>query len=199
MCILNMCILNVSWILPVLLLIPCTSCTGLKALNCVITHTWFQFLTDCICINVPFVSPMGCPSLFNVRWLCEYLCLVVLAFVPLVLCRWLGVSSRDVSFCACVFGSHPVYLFEVLLALLFMSQLCVLYTCLFGLRPRAFTWHAVIWVNKNPYYAFLRLSPNPSHNLTQLQFIVIPKALICRLGTCSMHKYVSNLKYFYEN
>ena len=54
-----------------------------------------------------------------------------------------------------------VYLFEVLLALSFGSQPCVLHTCLFGLCPHALTWHAVIWVNKKPCYLFLRLYPDP--------------------------------------
>lgn len=56
-------------------------------------------------------------------------------------------------YCADDYGSHHVWyhcalvhLFEVLHTLLFGSQPCVLYTCLYGLHPHAFTWHAVIWV-----------------------------------------------------
>ena len=46
------------------------------------------------CISVPFVH--HCPVVYcsNVRWSCEYLCCVVLDFVPRILCRWLRVSSR---------------------------------------------------------------------------------------------------------
>ena len=78
-----------------------------------------------------------CPCL-NVRWSSEYLCCVVLGFVPRVFCPMI---TGPVSYhCALV------YLFEVLLALLFGFQPSVFYAGLYGLRHRAFTWHAVIWV-----------------------------------------------------
>jgi hypothetical protein len=140
--------------------------TSFYALNCVITHTWFQLLTDCIYINVPFVSPLGCLLLFQCP-LC--LCCVALAFVPFGWCRYDYVSRPVVYHCALVFsglvpcmyyGSRPLYLFMVLLTLLFGFQPCVLSTYLFGLCP----------VNKNPYYAFLHLSPDPSHNVALYLF-----------------------------
>ena len=64
--------------------------------------------------------------------------LCVLAFVPLWIAQMItGLVLIIVRLC---------YLLKVLLTLLFwVSTLCFVY-CLLGLRPLAFTRHAIIWV-----------------------------------------------------
>ena len=81
---------------------------------------------------------MSCRLLFQ----CPVLC--VLAIVPL----WIAQMITGLVPCGIIV--RLCYLFEDLLALLFGFLLCVLYTCLFGLHPCAFTRHAVIWEIKNP-------------------------------------------------
>ena len=73
-----------------------------------------------------------------------------------------GVNPWGIIVCVYVTGFAPVYLFEVLLALLFGFQPRVLNICLFGLHSRAYSAHCNLG-NKNPYCAFLHLSPESLH------------------------------------
>ena len=102
-----------------------------------ITHICPLFPLISICIYVPFGFHWGSNIVTMSVGACEYLCCAFWAFVPL----W--IEQMITGLVPCVNHCARVYLFEVLLALLFGFQPCVLYTCLFGLR--ALTRHTVIW------------------------------------------------------
>jgi hypothetical protein len=95
----------------------------------VITHIWSLFPLISNCISVPSVHHCPVDYCSNVRWSCEYLCCVVLAFVPCVLRRWLRVSPRVVSSCVCVFirgNPHSV---------VWVSTLCFVYMFVWSSSP----------------------------------------------------------------
>ena len=67
----------------------------------------------------------------NVRWSCEYLYLVVLDFLPLVLCN--KVTSRVVSLCACVSGL--VFIRGTPRSFVWVSTLCFVYVYYWSSSP----------------------------------------------------------------
>ena len=117
-----------------------------------ITHTCPLFPLISTCISVPFGFHWALHICYNVHWCVWVPVLCILGFRALVDCADDCRSRVLIIVCMC-------YIFEVLLALLFGFQPCVFVTCLFGLRPRAFTRQAIIWVQ---FKALLRIPASVS-------------------------------------
>ena len=122
------------------------------ALNCIITHTWFQFfqfLSDCICINVPFVSQIGLYLivLMSVGGVITYAMSfpVLRVIVPMSIGRvsTYALSQPVLCFVHCVLRVSS----RVVLPSLFCLTLALLFCEVY---PRSF-----VWVHPSVFYTCL--------------------------------------------
>ena len=134
------------------------------------THTWPLIPVISNCISLPLVYQCPVDYCYNVRWFVWVPVLCVLGFVPL----WI---AQMISSCVLIIV-RLCYLFEALLALLFGFLTCVLYSVCLVFVPLPLHSTLYFGYNKNPYYAFLHLSPDP----IQVELFWVP----CRTQKGSM-------------